>query len=153
MSFNFGDKSYMKIFRRLVLGLALVILSPLGWGDNAMIETIPLSIYIDGVSFAFVVVSCGIIAATSHLSGSTNAFAVLRDIGIPVGLLGRVSWRCWDIAQPRRLRSGIQLYGTDADHRSVWRNSFWHWSFRRRPRPNRKFDSTLTQGLSTAQPA
>jgi len=81
----------MKIFRRLVLGLALVILSPLGWGDNAMIETIPLSIYIDGVSFAFVVVSCGIIAATSHLSGSTNAFAVLRDIGIPVGLLGSLA--------------------------------------------------------------
>lgn len=56
-----------------------------------MIETIPLSTYIDGNSFAIVVISCSIFAATSHLSGSTKAFAVLRDIGIPVGLFGALA--------------------------------------------------------------
>ena len=81
----------MRNFRRLVLGLVLVSLAGVSWGDSAMIETIPLSIYIDGVSFAIVVMSCGIFAATSHLSGSTNAFAVLRDIGIPVGLFGALA--------------------------------------------------------------
>ena len=56
-----------------------------------MIESIPLSTYIDGNSFVIVVISCGIFAATSHLSGSTNAFTVLRDIGIPVGLFGALA--------------------------------------------------------------
>ena len=67
-----------------------------------MTETIPLSIYVDYVSLAIVVISCGIFAATSHLSGSTNAFAVLRDIGIPVGLFGALAGAF-----------GISLYLTD----------------------------------------
>lgn len=56
-----------------------------------MTETIPLSTYIDVNSFTIVVITCGIFAAASHLSGSTKAFAVLRDIGIPLGLFGALA--------------------------------------------------------------
>ena len=81
----------MRNFRSLVLGLVLVSLAGVSWGDSEIIKTIPLSIYIDDVSLAIVVIGCGIFAATSHLSGSTNAFLVLRDIGIPVGLFGALA--------------------------------------------------------------
>ena len=78
-----------------------------------MTETIPLSTYIDVNSFTIVVITCGIFAAASHLSGSTKAFAVLRDIGIPLGLFEQC------IAESHRLCSGVQLHGADAYHCSV----------------------------------
>ena len=58
-----------------------------------------------------------------------------------------LSRRFWDIAQPHRLRSGLQLHGIDAYLRFPYGGiKALVLNFRRRPRPNRKFDSTLAQG-------
>ena len=59
-------------FRRLVFRLVLLA----SYAESvSMTETIPLSTYIDVNSFTIVVITCGIFAAASHLSGSTKAFA------------------------------------------------------------------------------
>ena len=56
-----------------------------------MIESPPLSIYLDVSSFTLVFVSCSVVAIASQMSGSTKGFVVLRDIGVPVALIGALA--------------------------------------------------------------
>ncbi len=56
-----------------------------------LIEAPPISIYLDLASFALIFVSCSVVAMASHISGSTKGFVVLRDIGVPVALVGALA--------------------------------------------------------------
>jgi hypothetical protein len=56
-----------------------------------LIESPPLSIYLDVSSFTLVFVSCSVVAIASQMSGSTKGFVVLRDIGVPVALIGALA--------------------------------------------------------------
>ena len=54
-------------------------------------DTIPISIFVDTVSLVVVGVGCLVVAVASQMSGSTRGFVVLRDIGLPLGLLGALA--------------------------------------------------------------
>ena len=54
-------------------------------------DTIPISIFMDIVSLVVVGVGCLVVSVASQMSGSTRGFVVLRDIGLPLGLLGALA--------------------------------------------------------------
>ena len=54
-------------------------------------DTIPISIFMDILSLVVVGVGCLVVSVASQMSGSTRGFVVLRDIGLPLGLLGALA--------------------------------------------------------------